>query len=488
MIGALLALLLIAAGCTKPEPPDEIPVPGGALRVGVRSLDSIDPQRAADSGALLLARSRFRGLMSLGEDGSVVPGLAESFSVRRSGRVFEFVLRPELRFSSGSAITPRNVVRSFNRLVDPGTRSPHAYLLDAVEGFGSARSGEGPLSGVIPSGKRKVIFRLTKPFFGFETHLAHPALGIVPPKLSRGVGPGTASSGPFILESFEAGVSASLRRNPRAPVSTALMEELDLVVVADGARSLRNNAVDIAYLSSPDPERLIPRWGTLSLGVNLQRIPKRNLRRAIQAGIDREALARGASEPWLPLSRLLPEGLAPDAGPLPGKVGDWNRSGAITFAHLDDEASVLFATRTASQLRAGGIRVKLRSVARDRYAQVLAESDYDLVQLGWLTEVPSPDGFIARQLGSASADNQVGFKDERLDELIEIARSSRDDEARAKAYLDAEMIAFSEAPLIPVVQLGVGFDIGPRVRSVSLDGSGTFDPAVAWMVPAKAGS
>jgi ABC-type oligopeptide transport system substrate-binding subunit len=114
---------------------------------------------------------------------------------------------------------------------------------------------------------------------------------------------------------------------------------------------------------------------------------------------------------------------------------------------------------------------------------VLRAGKFDLIQLGWLTEVPSADGFVARQLGSGSLDNQVGFSDERLDALVAAARGKKDAHARAEAYAAAEAHALAAAALIPVVQLAVGFDQGPHVRAATLDGSGTFDPAVTWLAP-----
>lgn len=451
----------------------------------MRSLDSLDPQRAADSGALLLARSRFRGLTTLDEQGAVELALADDVKSRRNGRVFEFRLREDAVFSNGSQVVAADVIATLERAVRSGTRSPHAYLLDMVKGFDALRDGSAKnLAGLTSENRRTIVFTLVTPFFDLPAHLSHPALGILPRgSLSKDFGPKTPASGPFVLNAYSSGESAELVRNKRSVGVTSYVEELEFKVVSDGARSLRNDAIDVAYLQTPDPSRLSPRWGTLSLGVNLRNIATAKERRIIQSALDRDALVDGSGEPWLPMSRLVPDGLIADVEPVRGGAAKWTRSRPLRLAHLDDESSTRFAARVAEQFRSARIKIALVPVARDRYADVLASFKHDLVQLGWLTEIPSADGFLARQLGTGSLDNQTGFSDRQFDQLITKARDASGSQDREAAYAAAERRALAQAALIPVIQLGVGFDGSPFVRGVILDGSGTFDATTAWFAP-----
>jgi ABC-type transport system substrate-binding protein len=472
--------------CTGAKPSTDLPVPGGTLRVGVREIGTLDPQHAVDAGSLLLARNRYRGLYTIGTDGTTVDALAGSREIKDLGARFTFTIRSDARFSDGATITAQDVVATYNRLVQPATLSPYASLLDVVEGYAAVRDGDArKLSGLVALGSRRVRMILSEPFLPLPTHLAHPALGILPSEARAGrFDPTIPSSGPFLLRSVEPGRRATLVRNRRTTRATAYLEELVLTVVTDGARSLRAGAVDVAYLTTSDQSRLTPRWGMLSIGVDPARLPDAGERRMLASALDRDAIATESQQPWLPLERLVPDGLSADVEVPDPVTIDWPRDGALVFIHLDDPASRSFAEGITRSFTAAAIRVDPRALSVEGYADALDAGTFDLAQLGWLTEVPSPDGFLARQLGSDSPDNQIGYRNPDLDRILDRARATSFPADRAERYATAETLALREAVLIPVVQLGVGFDVGPGVLGVALDGSGTFDAAFAWLAPA----
>lgn len=482
--------LLAASACTGTDPVvDETtgrPVPGGTLRIGIRELGSLDPQRAVDPASLLLARSRYRGLFTLGPGGATTDALVEEVVVSDHARRYEFTIRADARFSDGSPITAADVAATYNRLVARGTASPYASLLDVVEGYDAVRSGDArTLTGVTVLGERKLRITMTAAFSLLPTHLAHPALGILPPAARNGrFGPGSAASGPFRLRAVQEGASATLVRNPRNARATPHLEAIELTVVSDGARALRSGSVDAAYVSTNDPAHLAPRWGLLSLGIDPQRVADLRARQMIASAIDREQIANTSEEPWLPLERPVPMDLGEErAAPHAPIDIDWGRPGPLRFIHLDDAASRAFAAGIVRSCRANGITIQPEALGAGAYAAALESETFDLVQLGWLSEVASPDGFLGRQLGSKSIDNQLGFGHLGFDKLIAQARGAEDRTRRNALYAQAEAIAMRAAVLIPVVQLGVGFDASDAVHGADLDGSGTFDAATAWLEP-----
>jgi ABC-type transport system substrate-binding protein len=61
------------------------------------------------------------------------PWLAESWEHNGNGTIWTFKLRKGVRFHDGSALTARDVVYSFQRLLDPKTKSPSASLLPFLD-------------------------------------------------------------------------------------------------------------------------------------------------------------------------------------------------------------------------------------------------------------------------------------------------------------------------------------------------------------------
>lgn len=472
--------------------PSEVPVPGGTLRVGVRALDSLDPAQAVQAAELLLARARFRGLTQIAQAGDqrVVAGLASSWKVSPNARRVEFVLREGIRASDGSPITPRVVRAWFDRLARKATGSPHAFLLSQVVGFrevnitGTAAS----LRGIKTPTGRKVVFELSTPFAELPVMLAHPSAGIVPGS-GKDFGPSRPSSGPFTLREAELGRQAILVRNLASIGSTAYLERLELRVVQDGARALRAGTVDFAYLRGEAAldASSAQLWTTFSLGVNMKRISVRLARQAISRAIDPAALAE-VGAPGVPASSLVPPGIL--AAPA-SVVSDteaaraaWRASKHPTtplrLVHLDDENSKALAASLREQLTAAGIKTKAIAVDAASYPRILQRRSFDLVQLGWLAEIPSPDGFLAGQLASVSVDNWSGFDDLAFDRAIARARSSVDEAARLAAYSDAQARALSELPMIPLTHLVIRYQGTDHIRGLSPDGGGSFDPATVW--------
>lgn len=192
---ALLHLLvcgLLATGCAATAGPGVAmasPRRGGTLYVLVESRDfpHIDPQRTHWAPALNVIRLFSRTLTTYrpaaGRRGSeLVPDLATDLG-RPTGRntIWQFTLKPNLRWEDGSEVTCQDVKhgveRGFSRLIDGGASIyPRTYLEGAAgyrgpyHGDNNHGVGLGSVSCLDP---RTVQFHLTRPVgdFGYLTAL-----------------------------------------------------------------------------------------------------------------------------------------------------------------------------------------------------------------------------------------------------------------------------------------------------------------------------
>jgi peptide/nickel transport system substrate-binding protein len=208
IVGTLVALLAILAGlisvpaiqlASAPLTPSASPgraTPGFEVRPYVEGVvgrpDSVSPLTAKTQADRDLVALLFSGLVRNGPGGSLVPDLAERWTVDKSGRTWTVDIREDARWHDGTPVTPDDVVFTIETLQDPEYKGPAATSWSEVS--------------VVASGPNQVKFRLTTPLGGFLQALTQPIapvhlLGEVPiesldedPFDGRPVG-----SGPFAL-------------------------------------------------------------------------------------------------------------------------------------------------------------------------------------------------------------------------------------------------------------------------------------------------
>ncbi len=146
----LIVVLMLGGGCgdrdaSRPREHDEKPVPGGTVVIGIGSepdvLNSLTRTTAVAGQVLSLMQA---GLAEMGEDLQWQPMIADRWELAPDSLAITFHLRP-WRWSDGMPLTARDVVASYELLIDPRVGSPRAGQVEGVLYRGSARLGHGPL-------------------------------------------------------------------------------------------------------------------------------------------------------------------------------------------------------------------------------------------------------------------------------------------------------------------------------------------------------
>ncbi|MGQ0568489.1 MAG: ABC transporter substrate-binding protein [Armatimonadota bacterium] len=127
---ALLALVgaLVATGgpVTAQSPRDRFVF---ALSGGP---DTLDPQATSATLAFQVNKSLYDTLVEPDDDGRLVPGLAESWTVSSDGLTWTFKLRSGVRFHHGKTLDAGDVKATLERILDPATRSPKRSDFGAI--------------------------------------------------------------------------------------------------------------------------------------------------------------------------------------------------------------------------------------------------------------------------------------------------------------------------------------------------------------------
>src|SRR3954468_10303760 len=141
-VGLLLAITLSCGGSD-----------GGNRRTIVDSRDesdprSLDPALSTDVPTGRAVAYIFDGLTSFDAAARVHPDLAERWDVTPDGKVYTFHLRPGVRFHDGTPFKARQVVASWQRVLDPRAKSGRGEPLYPIKGArefaaGTAKTLEG---------------------------------------------------------------------------------------------------------------------------------------------------------------------------------------------------------------------------------------------------------------------------------------------------------------------------------------------------------
>src|SRR6185503_7237024 len=224
------------------------PKRGGVLTIGQdENPIGLDPHKTAAFSTGNIAEHIYTCLLRWDATASrVEPDLAVAWE-NPDPQTFVFHLRDGVKFHNGDALTSDDVKFTFQRMVDPATRSPWSSIFSVI------REIETP-------DPRTVVFRLANPFSPFLNYLAtvrYTAIVSREDVRRRGdLVTGGAGTGPFMLEDFRPNSLIRLKRNPDYyEPGLPYLDGLDFRIIPDeGSRmaALRAGSVQLTWLSRPD--------------------------------------------------------------------------------------------------------------------------------------------------------------------------------------------------------------------------------------------
>jgi len=445
--------------------------------------DSLDIHAAQSLSALNVLRDLHEGLVTVAADGTLIPGLARSWTVSEDGRVWQFELNSEARWSDGEPITAADVLAGWQRLLDPATASPNAAWLDMIENAPAVRAGSAPVQqlGVSAPDPERLNVRLARATPWFAELLTHPATFPWPGQKSD------RYSGAFTLAEQVPGAHFRLARNPdyRKADQVELAEVVWHVIEEAVVEMNRYRAGELHITETIPPGRLdwlreqfgdelriAPYLGSFFLAFNVAREPfadQPGLRRALSLVIDRELLAErvlGAGE--IPAWHLIPPGMPgwPENDEPPGSNREarlaearelYTQAGYSQRRPLTIELrfnSSLSHRRMAAAVAAMwreqlGVRTRMTNeewkvfVANRRHGRLT-----QVVRGGWIADWRDPANFLQLFVGG-SALNYTFWQDDHFDRLMASAEQSAG-EPRLELLRQAEIRLLEQQVIVPL--------------------------------------
>lgn len=191
------------------------------LRVGITSgIAAAEPANKHDEATAAFLHQFLESLVAYREDMTVGPLLAERIDISNDGKIYTFTLREKLQFHNAAPVTSAEVRWSWERYLsrDWGTGCRGMF-----DGSGPTYLRPSHVLKIETPDVRTVIFHLDSPNGLFLHHMAshYCVTGILHPQSvdSNGSMQRPIATGPFLVESWEKGGGAVLRRfaayNPR---------------------------------------------------------------------------------------------------------------------------------------------------------------------------------------------------------------------------------------------------------------------------------
>jgi len=459
--------------------------PTAGLRIASHVLPwDIDPAHGFHTANLMVHQQLYRRLVQGRPGPYVVPDLAVSWEVSDDGRRYRFTLDPRARFNDGGQITAPELVKGFQRLLDPASESTETAHFSPVVNSDAYTAGEitdFDRVGIHAIDDATLEFELRAPAPYFIFLLAYPG--------QSGAGQGR-TSGPFRRSRLDAD-DVVIERDPRHQDSglggnVATVEFVLHPMHESEARLLRGE-VDMVYPINPTPAavqaiargQLISAAGAplMTTYLHFSGDPAfatdTHFRKALAHATDRRILAQILSSNQIPAhGGLVPPGVpghTPDiALPFDPELArqylrQSSTRGPIILAMLMAFpvriwAPLVDSWKSTLDLELQTVEVDVRDV--DRVSSMAHGS------LGvWMAGYPDPGYFLHMLLHSRSSSNTSRWSSPAFDALVDRALAQDLSAARLALFHEADRLAIqNECAVIPLYYTHVTALLQPWVH------------------------
>jgi peptide/nickel transport system substrate-binding protein len=517
VIGFLALMFLALSGCSR-EP--EIKNPR-AITMGL-SADAkrLLPLLASDSASGDISGQIFNGLVKYDKNILLAPDLAESWEISRDGLEITFRLRKGVKWHDGVEFTSRDVVFTYQTVIDPGVPTPYSNIY-------------GPVGRVEAPDRYTVRVTYTEPF---APALESWGMGIIPEHVLRGkdinaeeYNRNPIGTGPYRLREWVTGQKIMLDANDDYFEGRPKIDKYIARVIPDTATmflELKFGGIDFMGLT-PSQYKLqaqteffnkyfqkfrYPAFSYTYLGYNLkdQRFSDVRVRRAITHAVNKGDIIDGVllgygtpctgpfpPESWafnpdvkdLEYDPELARNILGEAGWTPGEDGVLEKDGMrLSFTVLTNQGNerrLKAAQIIKENLKAVGVEMHIKVLEWQALLhEFIDKRRFEAIILGWGLS-RDPDNYIIWHSSQTAegAFNHVSYKNDEVDRLLIEGRTTFDIAKRKKIYHRIHEILAEEQPYTFLYVPDALPVIHKRFRGIEKAPLGIWHNFIDWYVP-----
>jgi ABC-type transport system substrate-binding protein len=541
--GTCLLVCLFAACSNAASPPNvsnastAAPANKQVLRTTAIGGDfyTLDPALTPGNGDPL--NLIFTGLVEPKDDGTITPVLASSYDASTDGLTYTFHLRPNLKFSDGTALTAQDVAYSINRTVLPATKSSVSSYLQLIKDYDQVSSGKLATlinDSVIVKDPDTLVIIINKPAAYFLETLAYPTSYVVEKKLIDKYGTNWTDhlqegggDGPFKVQSYSHTTGLVVVANSNFSLFQPRLQKISYAITGDRDSTYR--AFEVGQFDlAPVPPTLNARAKTKPgfqevaalasrfIGLNELVKPLDNLkiRQALALAINKDVIIGHIVGPSVtPSNHIVPDGIpgyyknltGPNGS---GTAGDQTKATSLFAEGLKEEGYSSVSNVPALTLRyalgyqAGadtmsaivaawsqtlGINIKLQGVDGNELikeeGQTIGNSGPLQLWYGnWGADYPDPQDWLTMFFGKSSQLNTFNYGQNKSPENVlqqqvqtQLARADieRDAATRNQLYNDAEQKIVNDASWITTYQSSYSYSVNPKLKNWKINSLGS---------------
>jgi len=552
---ALVAVCALAigvlAGCapktTTTPTGGTTPKAGGTMSFYIGEPAYIDPYNTQESEGTEVEQTLFDSLTRVDplDPTKLLPAAADSWSSNADATVWTFKLNPKDKFSDGTAVTAKDFVYAWTRIVNgktvntlTGQADPSiiSYHLGFVKGFDALAAGDvAVLEGVKAVDDLTFEVTLTKPFADFAFVVAHPALAPVPQALVEGgvdfngtkvaFGDMPVGNGPFKMSEpwkheqyikvvrndnfygdkpFLDGVDFKIYKDTEAAYTDFQAGNLDFSPIGTGQIKAAIEAYgqsENGYTVNPGKQCVLgAENATYYLICNTEDKIFKNagVRKAVSLAINRQAICDIVFEGTRdPADNIIPPGIAgyqkgawvdtkydvaaAKTALADAGFADGKGIGTVKLSFNSGAGHEKIMELIQSDMKAIGITAVFDSAEFPVYLKQLDAKKFQIGRLGWIADYPICDNFLYPLFQSKSGDNKSAYKNPAVDTALDAARSTLDTAARIKAYQAINATVQADNPVIPVMFYKHTRVGSSRLHDFTWDAQGLGDFTKVWV-------
>jgi oligopeptide transport system substrate-binding protein len=497
----------------------------GQLRLAGPEPITLDPAVAQDADSAEYVVEIFGGLLTLDQQLHLQPDIAGAIpSADNGGKVvnadgtvtYTFQIRKDVLFQDRKPVTADIVKCSLERAADPATQSlvSEFFLGDIVGVKNKLRGTASEISGVKVIDPTTLSITITGDLASFLYKLTYPTSFVVDPSQTGGTcgtqdfGKGDPNwtrhpngTGPYALKEWTFGERIVLEANDHYQLGVAKVKTVNFLLAGGGLTAYESGDIDVTGVGLDDLERVQDpadplnkdykagdRFALDYIGFDTTKPPfdDLNVRQAFAMAIDKSQIASAVFKSALPVANSIdmPGMPAYNANAhSPGfdvaqaqallkqsKYGGPAGLPAITLAESGTGATAGEATNAIVEMwRTNlGVTVQIQQAEPATFFQDIASGRYQMFHLGWIMDYPDEEDLLNIHFDSASPNNDTGYNNPQVDDLLHRALVEPDLQQRIQLYQQAEQQILSDVPWIPLFFDRVHVLIKPYVKGFAV--------------------
>lgn len=459
---------------------------------------TLDPQLSNSMYVTTMTYHLFDGLYR-NNNGKAEPAGAESYDLSDDGLTYTFHIRKGAKWSDGKEVTANDFAYGFQRLVDPATASPGAYMADCIKNGKKVNAGEVSMDefGVKVVDDYTLDITLEYPCAYFPGMLSTAAFLPARKDIVEKYGQDFAATadqnvynGPFVLADWAHGDKLVLKKNDNYWDKDAVkLDEVDVSVVAEQTTQVgMYESGDLDYVELPDEmvsgysdAKSFYNGSVRYLQLNLKAneyFANADFRKAMNEALDRtefnELVYAGLSEPQTRFVLPVVSGADGDYGdefPLDALSAKSDTDTAkadlqkamdtlgvtdpasitLKVSCVDDDTNRKAAEVIQEQLQKNlGIKVEVDQQPYKQLYENLDANNFEMMFTGWTPDYSDPVSYL-ELFQSQAGYNHCQYSSQAYDDALAAAQKALDPKERMGHLLDAETIFCEDLPCIPLI-------------------------------------